>query len=107
MVIDQDHALAVARQCQLLKLGWSTAYYQPRPVSDSTGALIRRIDELHLQYHFADARRLRDLVRQEGHAIAERQVSTMIRHMGITAVYRILRPSQRNPVYWSYPYLPR
>ena len=49
---------------------------------------MRRIDELHLQYPFAGARMLRDLLRQEGHAIGRRQVATLMRRMGITAMYR-------------------
>jgi putative transposase len=49
------------RQCQLLKLARSTAYYQPTPVSETALALMRRIDELHLAHPFAGARMLRDL----------------------------------------------
>ena len=52
-MIDRTHPLPVVRQCQLLKLARSTAYYQPTPVSEPTLALMRRIDELHLQYPFA------------------------------------------------------
>ena len=48
-MIDRTHPLPVVRQCQLLKLARSTAYYQPTPVSEPTLALMRRIDELHLQ----------------------------------------------------------
>ena len=61
-MIDRTHALPVARQCQLLKLPRSTASYQPKPVSDTALTLMRRIDELHLQYPFAGARMLRDLL---------------------------------------------
>jgi putative transposase len=60
-MIDRTHQLPVRRQCQLLQLARSTAYYQPRPFSDTTLRLMRRIDELHLQYPFAGARMLRDL----------------------------------------------
>lgn len=65
-MIDRTHALPVARQCQVLSLARSTAYYQPKPVSATALTLMRRIDELHLQYPFAGARMLRDLLRQEG-----------------------------------------
>jgi len=106
-MIDRTHALPVARQCQLLKLARSTAYYQQKPVSDTALTLMRRIDELHLQYPFAGARMLRDLLRQEGHAIGRRQVATLMRRMGITAVYRMPRTSQRHPAHRIYPYLLR
>jgi putative transposase len=68
---------------------------------------MRRIDELHLQYPFAGARMLRDLLRQEGHAIGRRQVATLMRRMGITAIYRMPRTSQRHPAHQIYPYLLR
>ena len=106
-MIDRTHPLPVVRQCQLLKVARSTAYYQPLPVSETTLALMRRIDELHLQYPFAGARMLRDLLRHEGHAIGRRQVATLMRRMGITAVYRMPRTSKRHPAHRIYPYLLR
>ena len=106
-MIDRTHPLPVVRQCLLLKLARSTAYYQPTPVSETMLALMRRIDELHLQYPFAGARMLRDLLRQDGRAIGRRQVATLMRRMGITAVYRMPRTSQRHPAHRIYPYLLR
>jgi putative transposase len=92
---------------QLLQLARSTAYYQPRPVSDTALAIMRRIDELHLQYPFAGARMLRELLRQAGYAIGRRQVATLMRRMGITAIYRKPRTSQRHPTHRIYPSLLR
>ena len=106
-MIDRTHHLSIGRQCQLLQLARSTVYYQPRPVSDTTLALMRRIDELHLQYPFAGARMLRDLLWQASHAIGRRQVATLMRRMGITAIYRKPRTSQRHPAHRIYPYLLR
>ena len=106
-MIDRTHTLSVARQCQLLKLARSTAYYQPRPVSDTALALMRRIDELHLQYPFAGARMLRDLLRQEEHAVGRRQVATLMRRMGIEALYRKPSLSRRQSGHQIYPYLLR
>lgn len=106
-MIDHTHALPVLRQCQLLQLARSTAYYQPRPISDAVLALMRRIDELHLQYPFAGARMLRDLLRQTGHAIGRRQVATLMRRMGITAIYCTPRTSRRHSAHRIYPYLLR
>ena len=106
-MIDHTHALPVVRQCQLLKLARSTAYYQPRSVSDTVLALMRRLDELHLQHPFAGARMLRDLLRREGYGVGRRQVATLMRRMGITAIYRMPRTSQRHPTHRIYPYLLR
>lgn len=103
-MIDRTHPLPVVRQCQLLGVARSTAYYLPAPVSVSVLALMRRIDELHLQYPFAGARMLRDLLRREGQAIGRRHVATLMRRMGITAVYRKPHTSQRHPAHRVYPY---
>ena len=106
-MIDRTHALPVVRQCQILGVSRSTAYYQPTPVSAADLGLMRRIDELHLAHPFAGARMLRDLLRREGHAIGRRHVATLMRRMGITAVYRKPHTSQRYPAHTVYPYLLR
>jgi putative transposase len=95
------------RQCQLLKLARSTAYYQPTPVSEVALVLMRRIDALHLAHPFAGARMLRDLLRQEGYAIGRRHVVTLMRRMGIEALYRKPSLSRRHPAHTIYPYLLR
>lgn len=96
-MIDRTHPLPVRRQCQLLNLARSTAYSHPTPVSETVLALMRRIDALPLQYPFAGARMLRDLLRQEGRAIGRRQVATLMRRMGIEALYRKPSLSRRQP----------
>jgi len=106
-MINRTHALPVVRQCQLLELARSTAYYQPTSVSAAELALRRRIDELHLDHPFAGARMLRDLLRRAGHSIGRRHVSTLRTRMGIEAVYRKPHISQRHPAHPVYPYLLR
>jgi len=106
-MIDRTHPLPVRRQCQLLNLARSTAYYHPTPVSETVLVLMRRIDGLHLQYPFAGARMLRDLLRQAGQAIGRRQVATLMRRMGLEALYRKPHLSQRHPAHTVYPYLLR
>jgi len=106
-MIDRTHTLPVRRQCQILKLARSTAYSQPTPVSGTERALMRRLDELHLLHPFAGARMLRDLLRQEGQAIGRRHVATLMRRMGLEALYRKPRTSHRHPAHTIYPYLLR
>ena len=89
----------MVRQCQLLELSRSTAYYQPTPVSSADLALMRRIDELHLAYPFAGARMLRDLLRREGHMIGRKRVRTVMVRIGIDALYRKPNTSQRHPTH--------
>ena len=106
-MIDRTHALPVVRQCHILALSRSTVYSQPQPVSEAALALRRRIDALHLDYPFAGARMLRDLLRREGHAIGRKRVRTLMTRMGIEAVYRKPHTSQRHLAHAVYPYLLR
>ena len=94
-MIDRSHKLSVARQAQVLKLSRSGVYYQARPVSAADLVIMRRIDELHLDYPFAGSRMLRDLLRGEGMAIGRQHVITLMRRMGIEAIYR--RPNTSKP----------
>ena len=95
------------RQCQILALSRSTAYYQPQPISEAELALRRRIDELHLAYLFAGAWMLRDLLRGEGCTIGRKRVRTVMTRLGIDAVYRKPHTSARHPAHPVYPSLLR
>jgi putative transposase len=106
-MIDRSHKLPVARQAKVLKISRGSVYYKPRPVSPEDLALMRRIDELHLEYPFAGARMLRDLVQREGFPIGRRHMSTLMRRMGIEAIYRRPNTSKPAPGHKIYPYLLR
>jgi len=106
-MIDRTHDLPVARQCQILSLARSTAYYQPQEISETDLALMRRIDELHLEYPFAGSRMLRDLLRLEGHRAGRRHVGTLMGKMGIEAIYKKPNTSKRHAAHPVYPYLLR
>ena len=106
-MIDRTHDLPVTRQCQILKLARSTAYYTPQPTSDSDLLLMRRIDELHLEYPFAGSRMLRDMLRREGRQVGRKHVRTLMKKMGIEALYRKPNTSQRHAAHPVYPYLLR
>jgi putative transposase len=106
-MIDRTHDLPVARQCRILKLSRSTAYYAPRPTSLADLALMRRIDELHLEYPFAGSRMLRDMLRREGQAVGRKHVGTLMKKMGIEALYRKPNTSRRHDAHPIYPYLLR
>ena len=92
-MIKPEHDLPVVRQCELLGLARSTAYYQPVPVSEADLVLMRAIDELHLKWPFLGARRLRDQLVTEGFEVGRKHVSTLMRKMGIGALYRKPRTS--------------
>jgi putative transposase len=106
-MIDRRHRLALGRQAELLGISRGSLYYDACPVSPADLAIMRRIDELHLDYPFAGSRMLRDLLRGEGLAIGRERVTTMMRRMGIEAIYR--RPHTSKPAdgHKVFPYLLR
>src|SRR6266545_6570434 len=106
-MIDATHKLPVKRQAELLDLSRSNVYYLPRPVSDADLVLMRRIDELHLNFPFAGARMLRDMLKLEGFAVGRKHVRTLMDKMGIAALYRKPNTSVAHPGHRVYPYLLR
>jgi putative transposase len=106
-MIDRTSKLSIKRQCVLLKLPRSTAYYKPVEVSEAEQELMHRIDKLHLQHPYAGSRMLRDLLKQDGYKVGRRHVRTLMKKMGIDALYRKPRTSRRHPNNPIYPYLLR
>ncbi len=106
-MIDREHELPLTRQAVLLKLSRSSLYYRAQPVAPADLAVMRRIDELHLDYPFAGSRMLRDLLRGEGVAIGRQRVARMMKRMGIAALYRRPNTSKPAPGHKIYPYLLR
>lgn len=80
-------------------------YCVPRPVSEADLALQRRIDALHLEHPFAGARLLKKLLRREGIEVGRKHVATLMKRMGIEALYRKKNTSKRHPEHAIYPYL--
>ena len=106
-MIDREHELPVKRQAELLQLSRSGLYYRPRPVPAADLAVMRRLDELHLEAPFAGSRMLRGLLRADGMAIGRGRVITLMRRMGIEALYRRPNTSKPAPGHRIYPYLLR
>jgi putative transposase len=106
-MIDCDHDLPLTRQASLVGLSRASLYYTPRAGADAALRIMRRLDALHLELPFAGSRMLRDLLRGEGIAIGRDHVRTLMRRMGISAIYRRPRTSQLHPAHPVFPYLLR
>jgi putative transposase len=106
-MIDRAHALPISQQAKVLNISRGSVYYRPRPVSAEDLGVMRRLDQLHLDYPFAGSRMLRDLLCREGIKIGRRRVATMMKRMGIEAIYRRPNTSKPAPGHKIYPYLLR
>jgi putative transposase len=106
-MIDRNHDLSVTRQAKLLGISRGSVYYLPRPVSDADLALMRRIDELHLENPFMGARMLRRMLQREGVTVGRRHVATLMQRMDIEALCPQPGTSKAHPGHKIYPYLLR
>ena len=103
-MIDREARLPIKRQAQLLGISRGSVYYHPEPIPAAELALMRRIDELHLEHPFAGSRMLRDLLRLQGVEVGRRHVGTLMRRMGIQALYRKPNTSKKHPAHPVFPY---
>ena len=107
-MIDRQHdLLSITKQAEALGISRSSVYYVPRPVPAAELAIMRRMDELHLEFPFAGSRMLRDLLNQDRIEIGRRRVARLMKRMGIEAIYRQPNTSKPAPGHKIYPYLLR
>ena len=106
-MIDREHTLPVTRQSQILELSRSSFYYEAVPVSVRDLELMRLIDEIHLKHPYMGSRSIRDQLQDMGHRVGRQHVSTLMKKMGIAAMYRKPRLSKPHPDHKGYPYLLR
>ena len=104
---NRDHRLSLTRQADLLGISRGSLYYRPQPVSADDLALMRRIDELYMDYPFAGSRMMKGLLRQEGFSAGRLHVATLMKRMDIEALYRKPNTSKPAPGHKIYPYLLR
>ena len=104
-MIDPTHALPISRQAQLAGISRGSVYYVPKSVSAADLVLMRRLDELHLEHPFMGARMLRDELNRKGFDVGRKHVGTLMKRMGMAALYRKPGTSTKHPGHDVYPYL--
>src|ERR1700677_3906045 len=107
LVDHDDPVLPVAAQCRLLKVARSTLYYQPVSAGSDELAVMRRIDELHLEYPFYGSRRVAVVLRDDGWVVNRKRVQRLMQVMGLEAIYQKPNTSRPHPDHKVYPYLLR
>nr|GAJ37696.1 hypothetical protein BDOA9_0203140 [Bradyrhizobium sp. DOA9] len=103
-MINREHDVPVSKQAEALNISRGCVYYLPRPVPPKDVALMQRLDRLHLEFPFAGSRMLRGQLTAEGCKVGRRHVKTLMRRMGIGALYRRPRTTQPEPRHNIYPY---
>ena len=103
-MIEPEHPLSITRQCALVGLSRSSFYYRPEPAPAQELALMRRLDELHLEHPWMGSRSLRDQLQRDGHPVGRDRVRRLMRRMGLHAVYRRPRTTIPDQSHRVYPY---
>ena len=106
-MIDRTHPLPITRQAKALGIARSTVYAVPRPIPERDLELMRCMDRLHLEMPYAGSRMLRDLLALMGITVGRKHVATLMKRMGIEALYRKPRTTRKHPQHPVYPYLLR
>jgi len=106
-MIVKEHPLPLTTQCRILNLSRSGTYYTPHPVSDKDRELMSLIDKIHIEYPFMGARSIRNELKDKGYDVGRCHIRTLMRKMGVEALYRKPRLSKLHPGHTIYPYLLR
>jgi len=106
-MIDKKHKLSLTRQSEILELSRSSLYYEAVPISERDLELMRLIDEIHLKHPFMGSRSIRDQLEVRGYQVGREHISTLMKKMGINALYKKPNLSKPHPEHKVYPYLLR
>jgi putative transposase len=104
-LIEKIEQPSIREQCDLLDISRASYYYTPCPETEENLALMRRLDELHLQYPVYGSRRLTVLLQRAGHVVNRKRVVRLLRVMGLEALYPRRSLSQAGEGHVIYPYL--
>ncbi len=103
----EHEKLSVRRQCELIGLARSTAYYQSFETSDADLALMRLLDEEYLRHPFKGSRKMREWLLDQGLDVNRKRVQRLMRLMGICGLNPTRSTSKPHPGHKKYPYLLR
>jgi putative transposase len=106
-MIQVQPSLSLRRQCDLLGVSRSSVYYEPAAASPEQLVLMRRIDELHLQWPFYGSRKISEALRREGQPVNRKQIQRLMRLMDIEGLAPKPNTSRPAPEHPTYPYLLR
>ncbi len=107
LLLEKNHtAIPLKRQCFLLGIGRSTAYYETVHVRDDA-EILSVMDEIFTACPFYGKRKMKAELNRRGFAIGIKKVRRLMRKLGLSCVYPKPKTSIANPAHKKYPYLLR
>ena len=104
-MLDSRNGLSLHRQCKLLDISRSSAYYKARPIKAEDLELMRLIDEQYMKTPTYGSRSMRSHLRRLGYKINRKRIQRLMNLMGLSAIYPRPRTSKPHPAHKVYPYL--
>jgi len=105
-MLDKEHPeLSLTRQCALLGINRSSAYYNRRPIPEEDLGLMKLIDAQYMRRPVYGSRSMRDFLNDQGYPVGRKRVQRLMRLMGIEAIYPKPKTSKPHPGHRIYPYL--
>ena len=105
--VEANESLSMRRQCEVLGINRSSLYYESVGPDAEDLALMRRVDELHLEFPFYGSRRVARELRSQGLVANRKRIQRLMRLMGIEAIAPKPSTSRPEPEHPVYPYLLR
>ena len=106
-MIDRTHKLSITKQCRLLALNRSTAYYKAKGESTETLAVMRKLEELYIERPTRGSRTMKDALEDRGFFAGRHRIRRLMRIMGLMVLYPRKRTSIPGKGHKIYPYLLR
>lgn len=106
-MVEPGHEISFSKQCELMGLNRSTAYYRPLPLKAEDLEFMRLIDMQYLKTPFYGSRSMTKHLRREGYKVNRKRIQRLMRLMGLEAVYPKPKTSCPYKGHKIYPYLLR
>jgi putative transposase len=107
-MINRTDTLSISQQTKLLGFSRGMVYYKSKPLTETELKLMHTMDKLHIDYPFMGSRMVCNQLNRQGFKVGRTHVRTLMRRMGIHAIYRKPKnTSANNPEHKIYPYLLR
>lgn len=100
-----DENFSIRAQCRLLGINLSTIYYEPVGIGECDQQMMNLLDEQYTKTPFYGVLRMREYLRSQGYGVGKDHVRTLLRKMGLSAVFAGPSVSRSHPEHKVYPYL--
>jgi putative transposase len=107
MLVDPREAMSVSKQCRILDIPRSSLYFVNAPPNKQDLFLTNKVDETYTQFPFYGTRRILTELQLQGINLGRDRIRTIMRRLGIEAIYPKKNLSKPAPNHKIFPYLLR